>query len=37
MEAYTSGLQAMKSALHTMPMSREELEDVMDEIQDVRM
>ena len=35
MEAYAGGLKAMKSALNALPMSKEELEDLMDQIQDV--
>ena len=35
MEAYTGGLKAMKAALQAQPLSKEELEDVMDQLQDV--
>ena len=35
MEAYAGGLKAMKAALKAQPLSREELEDVMDQLQDV--
>ena len=35
MEAYTGGLKAMKAARQAQPLSKEELEDVMDQLQDV--
>ena len=35
MEAYAGGLKAMKAAQQAQPLSREELEDVMDQLQDV--
>ena len=35
MEAYAGGLKAMKAALQAQPLSREELEDVMDQLHDV--
>ena len=35
MEAYTGGLKAIKAALQAQPLSKEELEDVMDQLQDV--
>ena len=35
MEAYAGGLKAMKAAQQAHPLSREELEDVMDQLQDV--
>ena len=36
MEAYKSGLLAMKSALDELPLNKEEVEDVIDQMQDVR-
>ena len=35
MKAYTGGLKAMKATLQAQPLSKEELEDVMDQLQDV--
>ena len=35
MESYTGGLKAMKAALQAQPLSKEELEDVMDQLQDM--
>ena len=35
MEAYAGGLKAIKAALQAQPLSKEELEDVMDQLQDV--